>query len=245
MIWLTWRQFRVQAIAAAAAVAVLGIIFGVTGPHLAHLYDISGLASCRTGCSALTSNFLDSVKADAAYPVLYIAGLGILYLTPALIGMFWGAPLVTRELEAGTFRLAWNQSVTRTRWMAVKLAAGGLAAMVTTGLLSLVITWWASPVDRAGIPTSFGQLSRFSPVAFGARNRPGQLRRVRLRPRGHRRRAHPPHPARHGRHSRRLCRRPAHHAQRDPAASAAARHRHHGGDRQRQHREGGGRRRVS
>ena len=171
MIWLTWRQFRAQAIAAAAAVAVLGVIFGVTGPHLAHLYDISGLASCRTGCSALTSNFLDSVKADAVYPVLYIAGLGILYLTPALIGMFWGAPLVTRELEAGIFRLAWNQSVTRTRWMAVKLAAGGLAAMVTTGLLSLIITWWAGPVDRAGgFPTSLGQLSRFSPVAFGARD---------------------------------------------------------------------------
>jgi hypothetical protein len=43
--------------------------------------------------------------------------------------------------------------------------------MVTTGLLSLIITWWASPVDRAGgFPTSFGQLSRFSPVAFGARD---------------------------------------------------------------------------
>jgi len=24
------------------------------------------------------------------------------------IGIFWGAPLVTRELETGTFRLAWN-----------------------------------------------------------------------------------------------------------------------------------------
>jgi hypothetical protein len=114
MIWLTWRQFRAQAIAAAAAVAVLGVIFGVTGPHLAHLYDISGLASCRVGCSALTSTFLDSMKADAVYPVLYIAGIGILYVTPAIIGMFWGAPLVTRELEAGTFRLAWNQSVYQT-----------------------------------------------------------------------------------------------------------------------------------
>jgi ABC-type multidrug transport system ATPase subunit len=33
---------------------------------------------------------------------------------PVLIGMFWGAPLVARELETGTFRLAWTQSVTRT-----------------------------------------------------------------------------------------------------------------------------------
>src|SRR5258708_1257028 len=110
MIWLTWRQFRAQAIAAAAALAVTAVIFGLTGPHLAHLYDISGLASCHTGCSALTSNFLDSMKADTVYPALYIAGLGILYLTPGIMAMFWGAPLVTRELEAGTFRLAWNQS---------------------------------------------------------------------------------------------------------------------------------------
>ena len=40
---------------------------------------------------------------------------------PALIGAFWGAPLITREFEAGTFRLAWNQSVTRARWLAIKL----------------------------------------------------------------------------------------------------------------------------
>ena len=171
MIWLTWRQFRAQAIAAAAALAILALIFGMTGPHLAHLYDVSGLATCHARCSALTAGFLDSVKSDAIYPVLYIAGVALLYVTPGVIGVFWGAPLVTRELEAGTFRLAWNQSVTRTRWMAAKLALTGLAAMVTAGLLSLLITWWASPVDRAGgFPTSFGQLSRFSPVAFGARD---------------------------------------------------------------------------
>ena len=42
-------------------------------------------------------------------------------LAPAVIGAFWGAPLVARELEAGTHRLVWNQSVTRTRWLATKL----------------------------------------------------------------------------------------------------------------------------
>jgi len=40
--------------------------------------------------------------------------------TPALLGIFWGAPLIARELETGTCRLAWNQSVTRTRWLTVK-----------------------------------------------------------------------------------------------------------------------------
>jgi hypothetical protein len=78
--------------------------------------------------------------------------LGVLVLVaPALIGMFWGAPLAAREFEDGTFRLAWTQSVTRTRWMAVKLAVVGLACMAAAGLLSLVVTWWSSPLDRAAL----------------------------------------------------------------------------------------------
>jgi hypothetical protein len=78
--------------------------------------------------------------------------LGVLVLVaPGLIGMFWGAPLVAREFEDGTFRLAWTQSVTRTRWMAVKLAVAGLASIATAGLLSLIVTWWSGPLDRAAM----------------------------------------------------------------------------------------------
>jgi hypothetical protein len=47
------------------------------------------------------------------------------------------------------FRLAWTQSVTRTRWLPTKLGVVGLAAMAAAGLLSLMVTWWASPLDRA------------------------------------------------------------------------------------------------
>src|SRR5205823_3060366 len=73
----------------------------------------------------------------------------IVVAVPAVLGIFWGAPLVARELESGTHRLVWTQSVTRTRWMAVRLALVGLAAMAVAGLLSLIVTWWASPFDRA------------------------------------------------------------------------------------------------
>ena len=54
-----------------------------------------------------------------------------------------------RELEAGTTRLVWTQSVTRTRWLVTKVAVVGAASMVVAGLLSLIVTWWASPLDRA------------------------------------------------------------------------------------------------
>jgi hypothetical protein len=175
MIWLTWRQFRAQAIAAAAALAVIAIALAVTGTQLAHLYDISGIAACQahSDCGTVTNSFMNQVKASATYKALYDGGVAILYAVPAIIGVFWGAPLVTREIEAGTFRLAWNQSVTRTRWLAAKLGLIGLAAMVTAGLLSLMIGWWASPVDHA-LASPQGRngtsgINRFVPLLFGAR----------------------------------------------------------------------------
>ncbi len=169
MIWLTWRQFRVQAIVASAALAAFAITLAVTGPHLASLYDGNGLASCHTLCSRLAANFIDEAKHSATEKIFY-AGVFLLYAIPALIGMFWGAPLVTREIESGSFRLAWNQSVTRSRWIAVKLGLVGMAAVATAGLLSLMTSWWSSPLYQAAQKAGANSLSihKVSPPLFGA-----------------------------------------------------------------------------
>jgi hypothetical protein len=174
MIWLSWRQFRGQAIVAAAVLAVLAVALAVTGFRLTHLYDTSGVAACQAhgDCGTVVNAFLNQAK-TGIYSVLFYGGIAVLYAAPAIIGVFWGAPLVTREIEAGTFRLAWNQSVTRTRWLTVKLGLIGLAAMATAGLLSLMITWWAGPIDGAlGLPAGrngTGGINRFTPLLFGAR----------------------------------------------------------------------------
>ena len=86
---------------------------------------------------------------------------------PALIGIFWGAPLIARELDAGTHRLVWNQSVTRTRWLAVKLGLIGLAAVAVVGLGSLAVDWWSDPIDKAAVAAH--NVSRIEPLLFGAR----------------------------------------------------------------------------
>jgi hypothetical protein len=141
---LTWRQFRTQATVVFAALAALAIVLAINGSHLAHLYDTSGIPTCKTqhDCSAVRATFLryDSFLHGLLGPLLLAA--------PALLGIFWGAPLVARELETGTYRLAWTQTVTRTRWFAVKVALIGLASIAVAGLLSLMVTWWASPFDR-------------------------------------------------------------------------------------------------
>jgi hypothetical protein len=171
MIWLTWRQFRSQAIAAVALLAVLAIALAVTGPDLVTRFDQAGLTTCHATCTSLASSFLRELK-TGPYNALFDAGIVLMYLAPALMGIFWGAPLIAREFETGTQRLAWNQSVTRTHWTAVKLALIGLAAVATAGLLSLMISWWASPIDHAmnfGQPGSGSGFPRLSPLLFAAR----------------------------------------------------------------------------
>jgi hypothetical protein len=73
----------------------------------------------------------------------------LLIAVPGLIGIFWGAPLVAREFETGTFRLAWTQGISRTRWLAVKLGVVGAFSLIVAGLLSLMMTWWSGPFDQA------------------------------------------------------------------------------------------------
>ena len=148
MIWLTWRQFRAPIWAALGALAVLATALAVTGPGLRDFYADSGLATCRDDCAEGARTFLAQATAGIHLP-LYLGGLIVMVVLPALVGLFWGAPLVARELEAGTFRLIWSQSVTRTRWLSVKLLGGAAVSVAFAGLASLAVSWWAVPFDKA------------------------------------------------------------------------------------------------
>jgi ABC-type transport system involved in multi-copper enzyme maturation permease subunit len=161
MIWLTWRQFRSGAAMMAGTLAVFTAMVALTGSGLAGDYA-TGIAACtdqRGGCSEFSQQFFHD------HQVTFLAVTAVVLVLPALIGLFWGAPLIARELEAGTHRLVWNQSVTRTRWLAVKLGLIGLAAMAAAGLGSLAVGWWYGPVDAAAA----GYLPLMAPPMFDAR----------------------------------------------------------------------------
>jgi hypothetical protein len=145
--WLAWRQFRVNAVLGSALVlGILGVLVA-TRPELVGVVDVGRLpAELRS--LRLLGTFLISV--------------------PAFVGAFWGAPLVASELEAGTHRLAWTQSVTRTRWLATKLVVVSAVAVLLTAAFSLAFTWWSEPLDRLGnrIGTAnFGQRG-VTPIAY-------------------------------------------------------------------------------
>ena len=159
MIQFSLRMTRVQNFTAAAAIAVVAIVAAITGPHLAQLYATTvGACDRRSACV---------VAAFASQDSTLRLWLGVLVVVvPGLAGMFLGAPLVARELEDGTVSLAWTQSVTRARWLIVRLLVTGLASVAVAGLVSLIVTWWASPMDRAGM-NQFGSFDERGIVPLG------------------------------------------------------------------------------
>jgi hypothetical protein len=154
MIWVAWRQFRTQALVTLALLAAFAVLVLVTGLHLRDIYNSLGGAHCgvRGDCGALIDQ--DRTLPDVLGPAL----LAI----PALLGMFWGAPLLARELESGTYRLAWTQTVTRRRWLSVRVALVGVAALAVAGLASWLVSWWFAPLDAVN-------MNRFDPSVFTER----------------------------------------------------------------------------
>jgi len=155
VIWLTWRQLRVQAATVVVAVTAVAVVLAVTGPRLAEL--------ARAGVDDVFDKLTSS---DIS---LYWAGLVVVAVVPALVAAFWGAPMVARELEAGTHRLVWNQSITRTRWLTTKLAVTTLVAALAVGALTLAVTWWSEPLDGVVSRRRGGLPELLTPVSFAMR----------------------------------------------------------------------------
>ncbi|MBA3843314.1 MAG: hypothetical protein H0X39_12015 [Actinobacteria bacterium] len=144
MIWLGWRQQRTELLITAVIVAVIALLIVPTGLHMASVYDHDGLGTCNlahpsSGCGhaigAFTARF-DGLNSLLAW----------LTLAPG-IGVVLAAPFVL-DLEQGTFRLAWTQSISRTRWIVVKLALSVTIVTAVALLLTQLLTWWHQPLGR-------------------------------------------------------------------------------------------------
>jgi ABC-type transport system involved in multi-copper enzyme maturation permease subunit len=159
MIWLTWRQHRLQAVTAAGVLLLLAIFLIVTGRQMTSYLHSTGLAAClarRASCDSLSQLF------ENRYGTL-LNNIAYLNFLPLLAGMFWGAPLLAREYEQGTDILAWTQTVSRRRWLAIKLTAFIAAAIVAALSFSLLFGWWFGPFSQLAI---HGGQSRIQPNVF-------------------------------------------------------------------------------
>lgn len=171
MNWFAWRQHRRQFLILGILLVVYAAIVIPTGLHFWHTYQ-SAVSSCSQNpatpsCSDLGGSLFQSTADKILIGLIPVT---ILFL-PIILGVFLGAPLLSREYGEGTDKLAWTQSVSRRKWLTVKLLWALAATALIVGAFAALNTWWSKTpnalnMDRFSNGTRFG-IQGIVPVAVG------------------------------------------------------------------------------
>lgn len=145
MISIAFRQVRGALLGTSALTGVLVAVLVIHGA-IARGVSSRLMQACISpetdACRSLQSELGNMFRTIAPY-------LGYLTITTVLVAAFWGAPLVSREVESGTAALAWCQTVTRRRWFISRLIVS-VALLATLGLLlGFAVTWWLASFTAA------------------------------------------------------------------------------------------------
>ena len=145
MIWVSWREQRAETIVAALIIAFVAAALVPSGLHMASAYDHDGLAACvgahpSPACGEVVHSFTSRFEGLANL-------IAWLTLLPGIIGVLLAAPFVL-QLEHGTYRLDWTQSVSPRRWIVTKLGLAVGVALAASLVLIGFITWWREPLVR-------------------------------------------------------------------------------------------------
>jgi hypothetical protein len=148
MTWVAWRQQRPATVAAAVLLAVGGLVLLASGWQVTASARDSGLAACVAAggdCQVLVEAFTNRYGAMLES----VSTLGA--MLPVVLGVLVGGPLLAREFEQGTHRLAWTQSITRGRWLAARLAMAAGVLVAVAAVAAALLTWWWGRFDQLGI----------------------------------------------------------------------------------------------
>jgi ABC-type transport system involved in multi-copper enzyme maturation permease subunit len=154
MLWVTWRQHRRSLLSALTLFAAAALVLVITGVII-HAEP----AALRPRIWALTQDFDNSSGTSG------VGDLTPLVVLSFLIGAFVGAPVVARELQAGTAQFAWTQGIGRARLVGAKLVLIALILASAATAVGLIFQWWFAPyaTDRLG-NLAFGL---YAPVFVG------------------------------------------------------------------------------
>lgn len=161
MNWLAWRQHRKQFLVMGIILALYAAIIIPTGLHFWHVYQ-QALASCAQNPATPTcSDLPDALFQSPIDQILLKLGAVAVLFLPAIFGMFWGAPFLAGEYTEGTSQLVWTQSISRRKWLTVKLVWVLGATAIFVGAFAALNTWWSRTPNAL-------YMNRFNFVFFGS-----------------------------------------------------------------------------
>jgi hypothetical protein len=164
--WVTLRQRRGAMIGVCVLLGLIALYLVIMAIIQNNAY--AAVTACHPAaavkCQQLAQNFSATYWGGNS-SVLQSGGAqtvsSLMFAVPVLLGAFVGAPLISRELETGTFRFAWTQGVGRTRWAISTLVLPALLLTAVTGAFTALLWWYFRPF------LADGQVSEFLPLAFG------------------------------------------------------------------------------
>jgi MFS family permease len=137
------RSIFLTSIAVAAAFAIWLAVTGTSELNAWAIFTGHHCSVMIPGSSPICSSSYGDV---GRFSSVNAALCGVL---PALLGLVLGAPLVATEMQLFTNRLAWTQSITRTRWLVTKVGVGALITGGIVGALAPLFWWWSDAAQRS------------------------------------------------------------------------------------------------
>ncbi|WP_405588219.1 cell wall protein [Streptomyces sp. NBC_01190] len=145
VLWLAWRRHR-AVYRTVLVVAALAALWAVWEHHQLTAAVHDDVRTCRRMADVCRADPSGSVVSPShewgTVRLLFDQVPSVLRFLPLAVAALVGAPLFAQDMENGTHRLAWTQSVGRREWAAAKLATAltvtATAAIVLTG----PVTWW-------------------------------------------------------------------------------------------------------
>lgn len=165
--WMLWRQHRATLLGVLALFGAAAALLLYSGLRIHAGYRSLGLDTCQPLDSLQCRGLTDAFDAEYGGWAMFLPRF--LEFIPALVGAFAGAPLLAREYESGTFRFAWTQGTSRTRWVLLRLLFLGAAVTVVALGFSLFFTWWFGPFEPLQGRLQSGQAFEIEGVVFAAR----------------------------------------------------------------------------
>ncbi|MFI5909229.1 ABC transporter permease subunit [Dactylosporangium sp. NPDC051541] len=165
MTWMMWRQHRTEALALTIFIGVIAVALFVLGRPMHALFPLGSAHCLAPPLDQACRSALVRLQHDYGYSTTVLI---LLNFAPYAIGGFLGAPLLARELEAGTWQLVWTQAVPRRRWLAGKVVVLGTLSVLLAAILSVVIAWYRRPLDLlgGGLDITGFDLTGTAPMAY-------------------------------------------------------------------------------
>ncbi|GGZ88292.1 transporter [Streptomyces subrutilus] len=145
-LWLAWRQQRSMILVCAVLLAACTAWVVHMRSEMMTLIDTYDFVPCKGwngGCESLGS-FMVLDGSTGSIRALGLVGFAL----PALVGVFWGAPLLGREIENGTDKLALTQGIGARSWFAARFGLAALSAVAVSTVIAALVAWWWAPVSN-------------------------------------------------------------------------------------------------